>query len=178
MTTKKTLQSEPESMLAKMFSGELVPGTQDEQEAYMLDRNPKYFEPILNYLRTTKLVIDPNVSMEGVLADAWFFGIQSLVDQIKKLKKAEETEKLKKAEEIEKLKKTKERDEQQQLRSLTNIEAQLKDISENIESVPIIQAHIMQRDTIFKPSTKELEYSINICNKIKTIANRRKNKNS
>ena len=105
LTTKKTLQSEPESMLAKMFSGELVPGTQDEQGAYMFDRSPKYFEPILNYHRTRELVIDPNVSMEGVLADARFFGIQSLVDQIKKLKKAEETENLKKAEEIEKLKK-------------------------------------------------------------------------
>ena len=85
-TTKKTLQSEPDSMLAKMFSGELVPGIQDEQGAYRLDRSPKYFEPILNYLRTRELVIDPNVSMEGVLADAWFFGIQSLVDHIKKVR--------------------------------------------------------------------------------------------
>ena len=46
------LQSEPDSILANMFSGELVPGIQDEQGAYMLDRTPKYFEPILNYLRT------------------------------------------------------------------------------------------------------------------------------
>ena len=59
----------------------------------MLDRTPKYFEPILNYLRTKELVIDPNVSMDGVLGEARYFGIQSLVDQIEKLKLAEEQKK-------------------------------------------------------------------------------------
>ena len=77
-------------MLAKMFSGRLNPGTQDEQGAYMLDRNPKYFEPILDYLRTRELINDPNVSMDGVLAVARFFGIQSLMDQIEELKQGEE----------------------------------------------------------------------------------------
>ena len=59
----------------------------------MLDRTPKYFEPILNYLRTKELVIDPNVSMDGVLGEARYFGIQSIVDQIEKLKLAEEHKK-------------------------------------------------------------------------------------
>ena len=59
----------------------------------MLDRTPKYFEPILNYLRTKELVIDPNVSMDGMLEEARCFGIQSLVDQIEKLKLAEEQKK-------------------------------------------------------------------------------------
>ena len=76
-------------MLAKMFSGEFAPGTKDEQGAYLLDQNPKYFEPILDYLRTRKLINDPNVSMDGVLAVAEFFGIHSLVDQIEELKQAE-----------------------------------------------------------------------------------------
>ena len=80
-------------MLANMFSGELVPGIQDEQGAYMLDRTPKYFEPILHYLRTKELVIDPNVSMDGVLGEARYFGIQILVVQIEKLKLAEEQKK-------------------------------------------------------------------------------------
>ena len=95
-TTKTTLQSEPDSMLAKMFSGEFAPGTKDEQGAYLLDQNPKYFEPILDYLRTRELINDPNVSMDGVLAVARFFGIQSLVDQIEELKQAERIEKQKK----------------------------------------------------------------------------------
>merc|ERR1712156_1192480 len=72
-----------------MFSGEFTPGTRDEQGAYRLDQNPKYFEPILDYLRTRELINDPNVSMDGVLAVARFFGIQSLVDQIEELKQAE-----------------------------------------------------------------------------------------
>ena len=64
-----------------MFSRRMD-STQDEQGAYMIDRNPKYFEPILNYLRTRELVIGPNVSMKGVLEEARYFGIQSLVNQI------------------------------------------------------------------------------------------------
>ena len=85
MTTKRTLLSEPDSMLAKMFSGELAPGAKDEQGAYMIDRTPDYFKPILNYLRTRELVIDPKISKDGVLAEARYFGIQGLVDQIEKI---------------------------------------------------------------------------------------------
>ena len=77
-------------MLAKMFSGELAPGAKDEQGAYMIDRTPDYFKPILNYLRTRELVIDPKISKDGVLAEARYFGIQGLVDQIEKNSKAAE----------------------------------------------------------------------------------------
>merc|ERR1711894_106072 len=119
-TTKKTLQSEPDTMLARMFSGGLDPGTQDEQGAYMLDRNPKYFEPILDYLRNRELIIDPNVSMNGVLAEARFFGIQSLMDQIEKAKEKDE--------------------KHQQFASLTKIEEKLLDIADNIETISVLQA--------------------------------------
>ena len=80
-----TLLSEPDSMLAKMFSGELPPGAKDEQGAYMVDGTPEYFKPILNYLRRRELLIDPNISNDGVLAEARFFGIQGLVDQMEKI---------------------------------------------------------------------------------------------
>ena len=86
LTKKRTLVlSEPNSMLAKMFSGEFAKkGAKDEQGAYMIDRNPDYFQPILNYLRTRELVIDPGISKKGVLVEAQYFGIQGLVDQIEK----------------------------------------------------------------------------------------------
>ena len=76
MTTRTTLSSEPNSMLSRMFldtkEGQgadelqrIVPSVQDDQGAYMIDRSPKYFEPILNYLRTGKIIIDTNVSRDG-----------------------------------------------------------------------------------------------------------------
>ena len=80
-----TLLSEPDSMLAKMFSGELPPGAKDEQGAYMVDGTPEYFKPILNCLRRRELLIDPNISKDGVLAEARFFGIQGLVNQMEKI---------------------------------------------------------------------------------------------
>ena len=87
MTTKRTLESEPDSMLAKMFSGEFTPGAKDEQGAYMIDGTPEYFKPILNYLRTKELIMDQNISKNGVLAEARYFGIQGLVDQIEEMGK-------------------------------------------------------------------------------------------
>ena len=47
LTTKMTLMSEPDSMLAKMFSGELPPGAKDEQGAYMVDGTPEYFKLVM-----------------------------------------------------------------------------------------------------------------------------------
>ena len=87
MTTKRTLLSEPNSMLANMFSGEFSPGAKDELGAYMIDRTPEYFKPILNYLRTKELIMDQNISKNGVLAEARYFGIQGLVDQIEEMGK-------------------------------------------------------------------------------------------
>ena len=84
LTTKLTLLSEPDSMLATMFSGELPPGSKDDQGAYMIDRTPEYFKPILNYLRRGVLVIDPMISKEGLLAEAQYYGIKVLVDLIEK----------------------------------------------------------------------------------------------
>ena len=95
LTTKRTLLSEPNSMLANMFSGEFSPGAKDEQGAYMIDRTPEYFKPILNYLRTKELIMDQNISKNGVLAEARYFGIQGLVDQIEEMEKKRIPESLK-----------------------------------------------------------------------------------
>ena len=58
-----------------MFSSEdggMLASHRDSEGAYLIDRNPKYFEPILNYLRTGKLIIDHNINVEG---DAKLFSI-------------------------------------------------------------------------------------------------------
>ena len=81
LTSRATLLKAPDSMLFKLFAGESMPSAKDEQGAFLIDRTPEYFKPILNYLRTGELVIDSGVNVKGVLAEAKFFGVQSLIDQ-------------------------------------------------------------------------------------------------
>ena len=85
-TTRSTLTTkEPESMLARMFCKEdshMWTNSVDSNGAYLVDRSPAYFEPILNYLRHGELVIDKNVNPQGVLEEARFFGIESLIHML------------------------------------------------------------------------------------------------
>ena len=85
-TTIATLTSDPDSMLAKMFQheGAIQPAAQDSDGAYLIDANPDYFKPILNFLRRGELVIDPGVSRKGVMSEAKYFGIHSLVSLLNK----------------------------------------------------------------------------------------------
>ncbi|XP_065820044.1 BTB/POZ domain-containing protein KCTD9a isoform X2 [Labrus bergylta] len=55
---------------------------QDEHGAYLIDRSPEYFEPILNYLRHGQLIINEGINIRGVLEEARFFGIEQLAEQL------------------------------------------------------------------------------------------------
>ncbi|GAB0094168.1 BTB/POZ domain-containing protein KCTD9 [Sergentomyia squamirostris] len=83
MTSISTLTKEP-GMLTKMFSQDdaMRPSETDDQGAFLIDRSPKYFEPILNYLRSGQLIFDTNVNPQGILEEARFFGIETLIPQL------------------------------------------------------------------------------------------------
>ena len=70
LTSKSTVEMRvPGSMLARMFSSEtedhMAAGARDETGAFLIDRSPKYFEPILDYLRTGVLLLDKGINPEG-----------------------------------------------------------------------------------------------------------------
>lgn len=83
-TTRATLTADPESMLARMFSTEdsLWHSATDSTGAYLFDRSPDFFEPILNFLRHGKLIMNTGLNPEGVLEEAKFFGITKVIEML------------------------------------------------------------------------------------------------
>lgn len=80
VTSRSTLLAkEPLSMLARMFADDnnmylMNPSATDDTGAYLIDRSPEYFEPILNYLRHGNVILDKNINPKGVLEEAVFYG--------------------------------------------------------------------------------------------------------
>ncbi len=77
-----------ERNLLQGLASSLVQTTRDKNDAIFLDRDPKYFQAILNFLRTIgspleKFDLPENKhELEGLLKEASYFKIQSLVDLV------------------------------------------------------------------------------------------------
>jgi len=84
LTTKTTLSRDPNSFLYRLVqdNSDLI-SEKDDTGAYLIDRDPTYFSPILNYLRHGKLVINKGISEEGVLEEAEFYNIVELITMVK-----------------------------------------------------------------------------------------------
>ena len=52
--------------------------------AYFIDRDPKYFPYVLNYLRNRHLVIDSDISLEAIKYEASYFGLVNLEEELNK----------------------------------------------------------------------------------------------
>lgn len=50
----------------------MTPSNVDTNGAYLIDRSPTYFEPILNYLRNGQLIFDSNINAEGIILANYF----------------------------------------------------------------------------------------------------------
>ena len=82
VTTQGTLLSDQNSMLARMFSTDTngrIPATQDANGAFFIDRCPKYFGVVLNFLRSGKLENVANVDLKFLRNEAEYFCIQGKI---------------------------------------------------------------------------------------------------
>ena len=82
-TSRMTLQSEPSSVLAKMFdNSHTFPPARIVDGAYFIDANPEVFEVILDYLRYKTLILPQKIPQQCVVVQARYFGLESLLCQL------------------------------------------------------------------------------------------------
>lgn len=85
-TTRTTLcGGDPHSMLARMFDASQRMGSQrDASGAFLIDRDPRCFRVLLNFLRTGALPapLPAGVTADALLAEAEFFQIDALAAEL------------------------------------------------------------------------------------------------
>lgn len=74
-TTRTTLTKEPESMLGRMFNGDLEPSLKDGSGRYFVDRDGSAFQHVLTYLRGEKLAAAA-FGAERLHLDAEYYQVQ------------------------------------------------------------------------------------------------------
>lgn len=84
MTSRQTLMREPSSLLGRMFDidSSLKPAAMLDDGAYFLDRDPKKFEIILNYLREDELAMMSKTNLINLKIEARYFQLKNLEAEI------------------------------------------------------------------------------------------------
>ena len=79
-TSRSTLNSCKESLLAAMFSGRYVLQPDEQEASFFIDRDGRYFHHVLNYLRSPREFEPPAdlLSLNKILNDASFFRVGAL----------------------------------------------------------------------------------------------------
>eukprot|EP00058_Branchiostoma_floridae_P026659 XP_002612150.1 hypothetical protein BRAFLDRAFT_88889 [Branchiostoma floridae] len=91
-TARSTLTRYRDSMLGAMFGGDFDTAARDDQGRYFIDRNGRLFEHVLNFLRTTQLVLPEDFKELRLLEmEADFYQIQPLIEALKTHKARLET---------------------------------------------------------------------------------------
>eukprot|EP00088_Acartia_fossae_P061996 TRINITY_DN7462_c0_g1_i12.p1 TRINITY_DN7462_c0_g1~~TRINITY_DN7462_c0_g1_i12.p1 ORF type:complete len:219 (-),score=39.60 TRINITY_DN7462_c0_g1_i12:319-975(-) len=85
-TTRATLVSQPDSMLAKMFDPDspLVPA-KPKDDAYFLDRDPETFSLILSFLRSGEIFVDSKMVLNKLSHEAKFYQLPGLEAKIQEI---------------------------------------------------------------------------------------------
>jgi len=92
LTSRMTLISESQSVLAKMFDPDsTLPPAKLVDGAFFIDANPDVFSVILDYLRYKTLIIPPKMPEMTVLAQARYFGLDEIVNKIQFGEESEQT---------------------------------------------------------------------------------------
>nr|XP_054758380.1 BTB/POZ domain-containing protein KCTD3-like [Lytechinus pictus] len=79
-TSRQTLTWIPDSFFSSLLSGR-ISSVKDETGAIFIDRDPSFFVPILNYLRTKELNIK-GFDIQALKHEAEFYGISPLVKKL------------------------------------------------------------------------------------------------
>lgn len=83
-TTRTTLCSDHNSFFYRLCQEDnFLKSDKDENGAYLIDRDPSYFAPILNFLRHGKLILNKGLNEGGVLEEAEFYNISALIKLLK-----------------------------------------------------------------------------------------------
>jgi len=82
-TTRMTLTSSPDSVLARMFDvSSPFPPARLIDGAFFVDSNPDVFGVILDYLRYKTVIIPPQIPAAAIKVQARYFGLECLVEQL------------------------------------------------------------------------------------------------